>query len=442
MSSSARSRAASVSRAAAGGSRAAAGRVRAAARAHGAGETGLSQLIGLHAVSSAGDALVAVSLAGTLFFGVPVGQARTKVALYLLLTMAPFAGLAPVIGPALDRVRRGRRLALALTLLGRGLLAWAMARALVTSNPATLYPAAFGVLILTKAYGVSRSAMVPRLTPPTIALVRANARVTLAGLILATLAGSAGAGLTALVGPAWTLRVAAAVFIAGSFLAFWLPAHVDSSAGELPLRSSVRGPLWERLQRGLGPSVTTALGAAVALRALNGFLTMFLAFLIRAADLGGSNPNLTLGLVIGAAAVGGLVGTALGDRLPARQPEALVLASVAAAAVTCAVATARFELGTVMAVAVVTGLAQAVSKLGLDALIQRDVPEQVRSSAFARSESVLQLSWVLGGLVGIVLPLRGGLGLGFATAGLLTSTVLTVRGLHRTQAGVRRARAT
>jgi hypothetical protein len=41
---------------------------------------------------------VAVALAGTLFFSVPIGEARSRVALYLLLTMLPFALLVPVAG--------------------------------------------------------------------------------------------------------------------------------------------------------------------------------------------------------------------------------------------------------------------------------------------------------------------------------------------------------
>ncbi len=57
----------------------------------------------------AGDALFAVALAGSVFFAVPLGQARWKVALYLLLTFAPFAVAAPLIGPVLDRLKGGRR---------------------------------------------------------------------------------------------------------------------------------------------------------------------------------------------------------------------------------------------------------------------------------------------------------------------------------------------
>jgi hypothetical protein len=98
------------------------------ARARGANnEAGMVRLFDLHAVSVAGDTLIAIGLAGTIFFDVPLGEARSKVALYLLITMVPFALLAPVVGPLLDHWRHGRRYALATTMLGRAFLAWVIA---------------------------------------------------------------------------------------------------------------------------------------------------------------------------------------------------------------------------------------------------------------------------------------------------------------------------
>src|SRR5262249_60029915 len=107
--------------------------------ASGAGRTGLSTLIDLTAAGGAADAFVAVSLAGTIFFSTSVDQARGRVVLFLLVTMAPFAVLAPFIGPALDRMQQGRRYLLAGTLLARGLLCWGMSAAI--DNPVTLLPA-------------------------------------------------------------------------------------------------------------------------------------------------------------------------------------------------------------------------------------------------------------------------------------------------------------
>ncbi|MGH3430963.1 MAG: MFS transporter, partial [Mycobacteriales bacterium] len=146
------------------------GRVLKARDADGAGKTGMNRLIDLHAASVAGDAMIAVALAGTVFFNVPVGEARIKVGLYLLVTMAPFALLAPMVGPILDRFRHGRRYALATTVLARAFLALIIAEQLDTW---VLYPAAFGVLVLSRAYGVARSAAVPRLLPERLSLVEA-----------------------------------------------------------------------------------------------------------------------------------------------------------------------------------------------------------------------------------------------------------------------------
>ncbi len=56
-----------------------------------------------------------------------------------------------------------------------------------------------------------------------------------------------------------------------------------------------------------------------------------------------------------------------------------------------------------------------MSKLGLDAVIQRDIAEDTRNSAFARSETALQLSWVVGGAFGL-LPMPGWLGFAFGSA--------------------------
>src|SRR4051812_26871125 len=102
-------------------------RLRTAARAGGADSSGLSALLGVHALHAAGDALVAVALAGTLFFSVPLGQARGRVGLYLVLPLLPFSFLVPIAGPLLDRLRHGRRNVMAATTGGRGMLTWVMA---------------------------------------------------------------------------------------------------------------------------------------------------------------------------------------------------------------------------------------------------------------------------------------------------------------------------
>ncbi|MGW2602297.1 MFS transporter [Streptomyces klenkii] len=437
--------------------------VRRATHAHGAGESGLGKLIELHAVNSAGDMLITVALASTVFFSVPTDQARGRVALYLAVTMAPFTLLAPVIGPLLDRLPHGRRAAMAGAMLTRALLALTMSGAVATGG-LELYPAALGVLVASKAYGVVRSAVVPRLLPPRISLVKANSRVTLGGLLATGVAAPLGAGLHT-IGPEFPLYGAFVVFILGTVLSFSLPHKVDSAKGEARARLVSGEPSayrrtpapggkngakrWKASRKGskksskkngnkknrppglrtVGSSVLHALQANSALRMLSGFLTFFLAFLLRVHPLGGLSPAFSLGVVAVAAGGGNALGTAIGALLRSRGPEKTIALVLTVSLGTAVVAAVFYGPFFVVVVAAVAGISQALGKQSLDSLIQRDVPEAVRTSAFARSETLLQMSWVVGGAIGILLPLNGTLGMAVAAAVLALGAATAVRGL-------------
>lgn len=410
--------------------------IRRATHAHGAGESGLGKLIELHAVNGAGDVMITIALASTVFFSVPTDEARGRVALYLAVTMAPFTLLAPVIGPLLDRLPHGRRAAMAGAMAARALLALVLSGAVV-SGSLELYPAALGVLVASKAYGVVRSAVVPRLLPPRFSLVKANSRVTLGGLLATGVAAPVGGGLQ-LLGPRYPLYGAFVIFVVGTFLSFSLPPKVDSAKGEdrallAADEEHLHGPHIRPVKRpGLrtvGSAVTHALGANASLRWLSGFLTFFLAFLLREHPLTGQGAAVSLGIVAVSAGVGNALGTSVGAALRSRAPELIIVTVVAVvlgAAITAAVFFGAFLVACLTAVA---GFSQALSKLSLDALIQRDVPELVRTSAFARSETLLQMSWVFGGAVGIVMPLNGALGLSVAALVIAAGWAATARSL-------------
>ncbi|KOX21127.1 membrane protein [Streptomyces sp. NRRL F-6491] len=402
--------------------------IRKATHAHGAGESGLGKLIELHAVNGAGDVMITVALASTVFFSVPTDEARGRVALYLAITMAPFALLAPVIGPLLDRIPHGRRAAMAGAMGTRAVLAIMMSGAVATGG-IELYPAALGVLVASKAYGVVRSAVVPRLLPPDFSLVKANSRVTLAGLLATGIAAPIGAGLQ-MIGPGWPLYGACALFLLGVFWALRMPPKVDSAKGERRAHLLTHGEKKPSL-RTVGPAVLHGLAANAAQRMLSGFLIFFLAFLLREHPLSGQSAAVSLGIVGVAAGVGNACGTAVGSLLRDRGhgPE-VIIATMISVVLGTAVCTAVFFGGVMVAVlGAVAGLTQALSKLSLDALIQRDVPEVVRTSAFARSETALQMAWVVGGAIGIALPLNGTLGMSVAAAILALGALLAVRGL-------------
>ncbi|MEU1127156.1 MFS transporter [Streptomyces sp. NPDC005899] len=426
--------------------------IRKATHAHGAGESGLGKLIELHAVNGAGDVMVTVALASTVFFSVPTDEARGRVALYLAVTMAPFTLLAPVIGPLLDRLPHGRRAAMAGAMFARAVLALMMSGAVATGG-LELYPAALGVLVSSKAYGVVRSAVVPRLLPPRFSLVKANSRVTLAGLLATGVAAPIGAGLQT-VGSPWPLYGACVIFLGGTVLAFTLPGTVDSAKGERKARlvppHEVVSPHVPRPGRGrkdgggkgrrngrerppglrtVGPAVLHGLQANAAHRALSGFLIFFLAFLLREHPLSGQSAAVSLGIVGVAAGAGNAFGTVVGSWLRARGPEVIVATVLGLALGVAVLAAVFFSTVMVAALGAVAGFTQALSKLSLDAMIQRDVPEEVRTSAFARSETLLQMAWVVGGAIGIALPLNGVLGMSVAAGILALGATASVRGL-------------
>ena len=403
---------------------------RRATHAEGAGDSGLARLIELHAFNGAGDAAVAISLAGTLFFQVPTDQARGQVALFLGLTMLPFAIVAPLIGPFLDRFSHGRRWAIGATMALRAFLCWVLAGAVHSGDTVALFPAALGCLVASKAYGVTRAAAVPRLLPHGLSLVKANSRISLASVAGAAVSAPLAVGASTL-GPQWSLRYAFLVFVGGTILAILLPGRVDSSAGEdKPSLSTLSR---QKRRPALPQTVVVALRSNTGLRLLSGFLTMFMAFLLRDKPFPGweDRPALLLGLVIGSAGLGSTIGITLGSVLRRIRPEITVVVTLLADAAVAVVVTLFYGLPAVVLLGLTAGLTQSLGKLSLDALIQREIPERTRAGTFARSETLLQLAWVVGGFIGIALPLVPQLGLGVAALILVGWSFWTVAAVRR-----------
>ena len=135
--------------------------------------------------------------------------------------------------------------------------------------------------------------------------------------------------------------------------------------------------------------------------------------------------------MIGSAGVGSTLGITLGSVLRNVRPELTVVAALLADAAVTIVAAALYGLATAVLLGLTAGLAQSFGKLSLDALIQREIPDHTRASAFARSETLLQLSWVVGGLIGIALPLVPQLGLGVAATILVAWSAWVLSAVRR-----------
>jgi hypothetical protein len=403
-----------------------------ATTADGAGRSGLSSLTYAAMMDYAANAAIAVALANTLFFAAATAESRANVALYLLITVAPFAVVAPVVGPLLDRLQHGRRVAMALSFAGRTFLLIVMAAHV---HDWLLYPAALGFMVLTKSYGVLQAAVIPRVLPAGITLVKTNSRLTMFGLIAAGVTGAVAAGISALTGSAGALLFTAAICLIGAALCLRIPSWVEVTAGEVPASLRAEDPaarISPRRRQPMGRHVVVSLWGNGTARVLTGFLTLFVAFAVKAQTEGSPGRQLVLLGIVGAAAgAGSVLGNVVGARLHFAKPDQAILACVAGG-LTMAVLAALVQGIAVAAVtALVAATGSAVAKVCLDAVIQRSVPEASRASAFGRSETVLQTAWVMGGALGVLLPPTYWIGFGSVSIMLalgLAQTAFTRRG--------------
>ncbi len=370
---------------------------RRAATADGADRSGLTSLTYAVMGNYAVDAALAVALANTLFFAAAKAESTGKVLLYLLITVAPFAVIAPLIGPALDRLQHGRRIALAASSFARAVLAVVMA---VNFDSWVLYPCALGMLVLSKSFGVLKAAVTPRVLPPDITLVKTNSRLTVFGLLAGGVAGALAAGLSWAFGTTGALIFTALLSVAGGLLCLRIPAWVESTEGEVPV-DGVRA----RTRRAFPLVVTTTLWANGTVRVETGFLALFIAFVIKSeySEASAFTQLLLLGVVGVAAGIGGFLGNAIGARLTLTKPDLVSIGSLATVALATLIAALIPGLITAAIVGLVGSSASALAKVCLDSVIQDELPEASRASAFGVSETALQLSWVFGGVVGLLL---------------------------------------
>jgi hypothetical protein len=387
--------------------------------------SGFTRLARVHALSTAVDTLVATSLAGSLFFSIPTGEARGRVALYLLLTIAPFAVVGPVMGPALDRMPGGRRLLVIFTGVARVAVCLLMARHI---DGLLLFPSAFMILVLGKAYAIARSALVPTVVETDAELVEANSKLSLLAGVCGFVAAIPGALVLTLAGAEWVLVLAAVVAAGQAVAATALP--------RVQVAPEPVGADEEAELRSAG--VVQASEAMGVLRATVGFLTFLLAFALRGGGddspvpvglslgrivreaagfelapsvSGGASPTWHFGVVLGVSVAGSLIGALLAPRLRDAMSEERILQGALAGTAICAVLAAA--LGGILGAAVVAmgvGVAASAGKLAFDSIVQRDAPDANRGRSFARFETRFQLFWVIGGFLPVVVALPARIG--------------------------------
>jgi hypothetical protein len=373
-----------------------------------------SKLALAHAIGVSGDIFVTVALADSIFFSADPGAARPKVLLYLFFTMAPFAIVAPVLGPFIDRSRGGRRLLFMASCAGRALLCLFMA---ANIKGLALYPLAFGSLVLSKGQGIAKSALVPAVVDSESELVRANSRLQLISVLAGTVAASIAAAFLKTVGGPWVLRAGAFVFIGATVASFRIPrakrigeAETSEERRELHL-SSIR-------------AAGTAMGL---LRGAVGFMTFFAALLLKQHG----EPAWVYGFVIAMSATGNGVGVLLAPLLRRKIREEWILSgSILVPAVLLVFAARSSGRASLSIAAFAVASGAACGRLVFDSLVQRDAPDAARGRAFARFETRFQLVWVVGAVVAVAYHWkeRGGL---FLLALLLLFAGLSYAGTTR-----------
>lgn len=388
------------------------------------GETPFSRLARTHCFSIAGDALLTIALADSIFFDVDPNQAHWRVALYLLLTIAPFAVVAPFLGPLMDRIKGGHRYMVIGSAAIRAALMVILVRYVSTFG---LYPLAFSMLVMGKTYSIAKSSLVPTTVASEEALIRSNSTLAIASAVSGGAAGLPGVIALRFGGAPWVLALGAGMFVIAVILGFGIPATTVARE---------KAALEEK-QEMKSSNIRLAVGAMSFLRCAVGFVTILLAFELRggvdpgptgaAVELGhsvrasfgmlpldltsGGAPPWHFGVALVGAGIGGLIGSAVSPRLRAFVVEERILAfGLILLAGGAAIAVVVGGLIAVFVVSAAVGLAAQGGNQAFDAIIQRDARQANLGRVFGRLESRFQLLWVIGALVPALIPLPARVG--------------------------------
>jgi hypothetical protein len=363
--------------------------------------TPLQSLTRTHALMAAGDAVMAVALADSMFIGVPTGEARGRVVLFLLLSMAPFAVVGPMIGPRIDRIKGGQRMVIMIAALLRAATMVGMA---FNYDNFALFPLAFAALVLSKTYAISKSALVPLVVEDESRLVDANSVLGKTAGIVGFVA-AAPAFVLRFLGTSVTLFVAAGVFVAAFAAARGLPPDRRTANG---------GPDSLEWQEMHTPRVLRSAALMKVLRAAAGFVFFHLAFWLNDQDAG----KIWFGLCVSVGALCILAANSVAPLLRQRVNVDLMLAGTVVA-VALAGLWAGWR-GSILSGIVLTGVvnaAGAFGRLAFEATVQRDAPDANRARVLARFETHNQLVWAFAGVVPVLLSLSGQVG--FSAVGLI-----------------------
>ncbi len=331
-----------------------------------------------HCVHAAAETFFTVSMAGSIFFSVSPDAARPRVLLFLLVTLAPFLVMAPLVGPVVDRIRGGLASTMVATFVVRAVLALLLAENL---RSLFLFPLVFGMLVVGKTYSVARNALVPSFVEDEQDLVAANARLSRTGTFAGGLAAALAVAVYTGASGAWALRVGAVVYIVGAVFAW----RVRSVA---PRVKPVDRDAFVELVR---PDVSSAVWDMLVLRAALGFALFQFGFSLRAEG----DPAWVLGALILANGFGGFAGTVVSPWLRGRMSErSMFTAALVGSAIVALTAGIVLSRVTLVVAIFVLGMAVSIGRRALDATIQGQAPHAQRVQVYAGIETRLEIAWV------------------------------------------------
>jgi MFS family permease len=367
----------------------------------------------------AGDALFAIALAGSVFFSLDFDAARWSVALYLVLTIAPFAVAAPFIGPVLDRLSGGRKWMVVGGMAARALLCFFVIRHL---DSILFYPEAFLMLVLGKTYTISKSAIVPTTVRSDEELVEANSKLAVISALAVVVAAPIAGLLLKLGGPGWTLGLALIVFAAAAVYALQLPqVAVATQPADEAEKQELRSA-----------GIFLAASAMGLIRAIVGFVSFMLAFDFKNHDA----PLWSLGLVAATAQLGFFVGAIVVPRVRRYATEERILIGTLVVMVVGGLVTAVVGgLVGAATLSLIVGAGSSMAKQAFDSIVQRDAPDANRGRSFARFETRFQLLWVIGALIPIVIPIPAEAGFVMLAAVALFAVISYIVGTSRIRKG-------
>ena len=361
----------------------------------------------VHSLIACGEAAFAIALADSLFLSISPDAARSRVLLFLAVSLAPFSIVAPFIGPVIDRIPGGRRITVFIVAELRCVTVILMISRL---NSISLFALAFISLVLARTYSVSKTAIVPSLVRNDDELVSANSKL---GLLSGAIgfAAAVPAGLLQLVDARATLVLSAVMFGLAGFASLQLPRHVATTP-----KATERIEIEEL--RGL--QVRRIAFSMMLLRGMIGFLFFHVAFWLRDESAGTAWFGLALGLSSLSIMVGNLIAPFLRRQMSERAMMLFAFLIIGVIGIYAGVV-GGITAGIIL-ISVTNGMG-SVGRLAFESVVQREAPDANRARAFVRFETLNQLAWVGLGLVAVILTLPGAVGFGVVGVVCMTGSI-------------------